>query len=44
MSKEQLESACAKNNYVVHPDQLPLCCPTDDMDIMEMHIRKFTYL
>jgi uncharacterized Zn-finger protein len=37
MREDKLEPACAKNNYVVHRDQLPLCCPTDEMVLWNAH-------
>jgi uncharacterized Zn-finger protein len=38
MSKEiKKEPASTKKNYVVHRDQLPLSCPTDDMILWNAH-------
>lgn len=37
MLKEKLELASAKKNYVIHRDQLPLSCPTDEMMLWNAH-------
>lgn len=37
MSKLQKEQVSAKKNYVVHAKQLPLSCPTDEMELWNAH-------
>lgn len=37
MKTTKKESASAKKNYVVHRDQLPLSCPTDEMELWNAH-------
>lgn len=41
MLKEKLEFENTKKNYVVHRDQLPLSCPTDDMVLTYAHPRVY---
>ncbi|KTD79292.1 zinc-finger domain-containing protein [Legionella waltersii] len=37
MKNRKKESAITKKNYVVHRDQLPLSCPTDEMELWNAH-------
>lgn len=37
MTQIPKEPASTKKNYVVHPDQLPLSCPTDSMVLWNAH-------
>ncbi|HAT9088952.1 TPA: zinc-finger domain-containing protein [Legionella pneumophila subsp. pneumophila] len=37
MRKTTKEPASAKKNYVVHRHQLPLSCPTDEMELWNAH-------
>lgn len=37
MLNEKKEPASAKKNYVVHPHELPLSCPTDAMVLWNAH-------
>jgi uncharacterized Zn-finger protein len=37
MSTSNKEPASAKKNYVVRPNELPLCCPTDAMELWNAH-------
>lgn len=37
MSNEPKEAPCAEKNYIVHPDELPLSCPTDAMALWCAH-------
>lgn len=37
MLTEEKEPASAKKNYVVHPSDLPLSCPTDHMVLWNAH-------
>ncbi len=37
MSATDKEPAGAKKNYIVHPSDLPLSCPTDAMELWNAH-------
>ena len=37
MSKSIKEPASTKKNYVVHRSELPLSCPTDEMELWNAH-------
>tara|TARA_B100000949_G_C14010214_1_gene336935 strand:+ start:137 stop:331 length:195 start_codon:yes stop_codon:yes gene_type:complete len=37
MSAPEKEIACAKKEYIVHPADLPLSCPTDEMSLWNAH-------
>jgi uncharacterized Zn-finger protein len=37
MPKVKKEVANAEKNYVIRPDQLPLSCPTRDMELWNSH-------
>lgn len=37
MSENKKELVSAKQNYIIHPQDLPLCCPTDDMELWNAH-------
>lgn len=37
MVKTEKEQACSQKNHVVHPNQLPLSCPTDEMVLWNAH-------
>lgn len=37
MSAKKEQLACAKKNYVVYPQDLPLSCPTDEMALWNAH-------
>ena len=37
MAQTQKEQASTKKNYVVHPNELPLSCPTKDMELWNAH-------
>jgi len=37
MSKNEPKQACAERSYVVHRHDLPLSCPTDEMELWNAH-------
>ena len=37
MTKHKKEPASAQKNYVVHRNELPLSCPTDEMELWNAH-------
>ncbi|AHE68206.1 zinc-finger domain-containing protein [Legionella oakridgensis] len=37
MSQNQKQPACAERNYMVSPKELPLSCPTDEMELWNAH-------
>jgi uncharacterized Zn-finger protein len=37
MSEPKIKPACAEKNYVIHRNQLPLSCPTDEMVLWNAH-------
>ena len=37
MSNRKEKPACTKKKYLVHPRDLPLSCPTDDMVLWNAH-------
>ncbi|MFC3908785.1 zinc-finger domain-containing protein [Legionella dresdenensis] len=37
MSKSEKQLACAEKVYIVQPQDLPLCCPTDEMALWNAH-------
>ena len=36
-----LKPSCSQKNYVVHRDQLPLSCPSDEMVLWNAHPKVF---
>ncbi|WP_133127725.1 zinc-finger domain-containing protein [Legionella nagasakiensis] len=37
MPQNQKQPACAEQNYTVFPKDLPLSCPTDEMELWNAH-------
>lgn len=37
MSEQKQQPACTEKNYIVHPHELPLSCPTDEMALWNAH-------
>jgi len=37
MSEIKKKSACSEKSYIVHRSDLPLSCPSDEMDLMHAH-------
>lgn len=37
MSESQKQTACAQRQYVIHPCDLPLSCPTNEMILWNAH-------
>lgn len=37
MAKKKKIPACTKKEYIIHPGDLPLSCPTDDMLLWNAH-------
>lgn len=37
MSKTTKDPACAEKNYIVRHNELPLSCPTKDMELWNAH-------
>jgi uncharacterized Zn-finger protein len=37
MSKEKKQQACAEKRHTVHRRDLPLSCPTDEMELWNAH-------
>jgi uncharacterized Zn-finger protein len=37
MSEAKKKQACAEKNYTVHRRDLPLSCPTDEMELWNAH-------
>ena len=37
MVRKKKKQASAKKNYVIHPRDLPLSCPTDEMELWNAH-------
>lgn len=41
MGEHKTEQACSQQHYVVHPQDLPLSCPTAEMAVWNAHPRVF---
>jgi len=41
MGEQSLQEACVEKRYVVHPKDLPLSCPTEDMAVWNAHPRVY---
>jgi uncharacterized Zn-finger protein len=37
MSETKKEPASTQKNYIIHPSDLPLSCPTDQMELWNAH-------
>ncbi|KTD14460.1 zinc-finger domain-containing protein [Legionella israelensis] len=37
MSESTKKTASAKKEYIIHPKDLPLSCPTDEMELWNAH-------
>lgn len=37
MTTLKKQTACAEKTYVVHQKDLPLCCPTNEMELWNAH-------
>ncbi|QDP71826.1 zinc-finger domain-containing protein [Legionella israelensis] len=37
MSESTKKTASAKKEYIIHPEDLPLSCPTDEMELWNAH-------
>lgn len=37
MATSEKQTPCAKKEYIVHRDDLPLSCPTDEMSLWNAH-------
>lgn len=38
---EHKKTACAQKEYIVHDSDLPLCCPTPEMELWNAHPRVY---